>query len=410
MLAFVMNTAACFGQNITGAWKGDIEIPGTRLPIVFHLTKSADTLAGTFDSPAQNAFGLSFTSLKIKGDSLIATVENLKAEYLGKFISTDSINGIWKQGPASFPLAFKKNSETTASETNTNEKEVVIPVSKETNISGTLLSEGVQQPLVVIIAGSGPTDRNGNNPLGVSSDTYRLLAHKLFKNNISTYRYDKRGIGKSVSEKLNESDMRFDDFANDADSIVAYFRRQGYKEIFVAGHSEGSLLGMLVAQDENIDGYISISGVGMPANKILEKQLSGKIPNLSDSAINALLEQIKNGHKPDGIPAALQALFRPSIQPYLTSWFRYDPSMEIKKLHCPVLIIQGTCDVQVGVENATALFNAAKKATIKIIPQMSHTLKDAGKDCVHEKETYTDKELPLADSLAGTITSFVQSN
>lgn len=407
LIVFMLNTVIAFGQKITGAWKGEMEIPGTRLPLVFHLMKSGDTLTGSFDSPAQSAFGLAFNSLKIKADSLIATVQNINATYLGKFVAEDSINGVWKQGMATFPLSLKWSKEIAAPAKNKDAKEIEIPAGQGVNISGTLLSRGTDEPLIIIIAGSGPTDRNGNNPLGVSSDTYKMLAESLYNDHIGTYRYDKRGIGKSSLKHLDESKMRFADIANDADSVVNYFRNQGYKKILIAGHSEGSLIGMLVAQKIPVAGYISISGVGVSADQILEEQLSGKIAGLSDSAIHHIVSQIKKGNMVTDIPSGLAAIFRPSVQPYLSSWFQYNPASEIKKLDCPALIIQGTCDAQVGVDNATALFNAAKKATIRIIPQMTHTLKDAGKECVNEKETYTNKEMQLAPGLVDAIAKFI---
>lgn len=410
LIVFMLNTVIAFGQKITGAWKGEMEIPGTRLPLVFHLMESGDTLTGSFDSPAQSAFGLAFNSLKIKADSLIATVQNINATYLGKFVAEDSINGVWKQGMATFPLSFKWSKEVAPPEKNKDEKEIEIAASNGLTISGTFLSAGIDAPVVIIIAGSGPTDRDGNNPLGVTSDTYKMLAQALYKNHISSYRYDKRGIGKSSLKHLDESKMRFADIANDADSVVNYFRNQGYKKILIAGHSEGSLIGMLVAQKIPVAGYISISGVGVSADQILEEQLSGKIAGLSDSAIHHIVSQIKKGNMVTDIPSGLAAIFRPSVQPYLSSWFQYNPASEIKKLDCPALIIQGTCDAQVGVSNATALFNAAKMATIKIIPNMSHTLKDAGKDCVHQQETYTDRELPIDAEMVRDIVGFVRGS
>ncbi len=399
-----------YAQNMTGAWKGDIQIQGNRLPIVFHLQQNGDSLSGTWDSPAQKAFKLSFSTLRIKGDSLIATIQNLQAEYSGKFVAVDSLSGTWKQGAVSFPLSMKRHDEEDAPEKLKDEKEIIIPVAKNISISGTLISRSTTEPLVIIIAGSGPTDRDGNNPLGVSSDSYRLLAQELYDNHISTYRYDKRGIAKSSAGNMTEAAMRFTDFSNDADSIVAYFRTQGYQKIFIAGHSEGSLLGMLVAEQMNLTGYISISGAGIPADQILEQQMTGKVPGVSDSTIRRVLSEIKDGKAVNDIPEVLKPIFRPSVQPYLTSWLKYDPRMEIQRISCPILIIQGTCDVQVGVQNATDLFNAAKHATIKIIPGMSHTLKDAGKDCVNQQQTYTDPSLPVSKELVSDIVTFVKQS
>lgn len=408
LLVLFLSTTYSFAQNTTGAWKGDIEIQGNRLPIIFHLENNGDTLNGTWDSPAQKAFQLSFSTLKIKEDSLVATIQNLHAAYSGKFVSRDSLTGIWKQGTVSFPLSLKRYDAETAPEKIKDGKEVLIPVSNNINISGTLLARNTSEPLVIIIAGSGPTDRDGNNPLGVSSDAYFLLAHELYKHHISTYRYDKRGIAKSSVGKMTESEIRFTDFSNDADAIVDFFRKKGYQKLFIAGHSEGSLLGMLVAEKISLSGYISISGAGLPADQVLEKQMAGKVPGVNDSTISRIMMEIKGGKMVNDIPEVLKSIFRPSIQPYLTSWLQYDPRVEIRKINCPILIIQGTCDVQVDVDNATALFNAAKKATINIIPGMSHALKDAGIDCANQQQTYTDPSLPVSKELVADISQFIE--
>ncbi len=408
---FVLIVSFGFAQDFQGRWDGALSVNGTQLPIVFHLQHfGSDSLTGTWDSPMQNAMGLKFSSLSSHGDSLITEVSNIAARYLGKLIGKDSLSGVWRQGTVSFPLGMKRGKEVVAVK-NKDEREVEIPAYGGVTLSGSLISKSTQDPLVIIVAGSGPTDRNGNNPLGVHSDTYLLLAEALAEDHISTFRYDKRGIGKSHAPNLKESDLVFTDFSNDVINIVKYFRKEGFSRIFIAGHSEGSLLGMLACEKEKADGYISIAGAGIPIGEILKKQLSGKVPGVSDSTTNRIIDELGEGKTPGQIPPMLMSVFRPSIQPYLISWMRIDPRKEIQKVGCPVLILQGTCDIQVSVDNATALFNAAgRKAEIKIISGMSHVLKDAGQDCKNEQLTYTDNALPVSKELVQDISDFVRKN
>ncbi len=405
---FLLLCSFSYGQNFSGDWEGMLSVGGNKLPLVFHLKNGdTDSLTGTWDSPMQGASGLSFTMLKTKGDSVFAEVKNIGASFTGKLVSPDSISGDWRQSGVSFPLGMKKGKEATQSP-NKNEHEIDIPAFGKIKLSGSLISKNKTNPLVIIIAGSGPTDRNGNSPLGVHADTYLQLANSLDSQNISSFRYDKRGIGKSAYSGMKESDLRFDDYVNDVDSIVQFFKRDGYSRIFLAGHSEGSLLGMIAAAKEKVNGYISVSGVGVPAGEIIKKQLSGKVGGIADSTIDRIVDNLEDGHEVKNVPAALTNIFRPSIQPYLINWFSYDPANEIKKVNCPILILQGTCDIQVGVDNAKDLYDEAKNAELKIIQNMSHVLKDAGKDCENQQRTYIDNSIPVSPELIKVIVQFVK--
>ena len=141
---------------------------------------------------------------------------------------------------------------------------------KGLKIEGTLLPASNRQKIVIIIAGSGPTDRDGNSVAGVNSNTYRLLASALQKSNIASFRYDKRGIAKSAFKNLKESDLLFEDYINDAKEIFFYLKDSlGYKDIYFAGHSEGSLIGMIAAEQTTPKGYISLAGVGRDRKSVV---------------------------------------------------------------------------------------------------------------------------------------------
>ncbi|MEP6950711.1 MAG: alpha/beta fold hydrolase [Ginsengibacter sp.] len=412
---FIFNCMCSFCQNLAGDWQGNLEINGRKIPIVFHFyNDSSGKWEGKWDSPSQNAIGLPYSGVTANTDSLVVGLKAIAGFYSGKFITTDSIAGNWHQGPAQLPLNISKNFEKFRNAQlipGPNEKEIAITVNQGTRLYGTLLSKNNGQKLAIIIAGSGPTDRNGNNPMGVSASSYKMIADELDTQNIATFRYDKRGIGKSVVDNMNESDLVFDDYIKDAEKIFEYMHDSlGYKNIYFIGHSEGSLIGIIASQRVRLKGFISVSGAGRPIDEILTEQLYAS-PKFSQmkSEIASIFSELKSGKKPDSIPAGLESVFRPSIQPYMISWLKYSPVVEIKKLRCQVLILQGTCDVQIKIEDAENLHNANKKSTLDTIPLMTHTLKNAEAGCKDENsKTYHDPSLPLNKELVNDMVNFIK--
>lgn len=404
-----------FSQNISGHWQGNIDVNGTQIPIVFHFNKdSSGEIVGKWDSPKQNAMGLPFSAIKVNEDSVNLEIKLINGFYRGKFVNIDSITGIWDQNGHGTPLNFSKTEEipeqVKIAAVYPNEKEIQITSASGSELFGTLLSKNNRQKLAIIIAGSGPTDRNGNSTLAAATNEYEMLAHSLDSQNIASFRYDKRGIAKSVVADFKESDLVFDDYIKDAEKIFDYLHDTlGFKNIYFIGHSEGSLIGMIASQKKKVAGYISVSGAGRPIDIILEEQMQKQpLPDSVKKQIPAIFDQLKKGKEVDDFPEILSPLFRKSIQPYLISWMRYSPENEIKKLKCQVLILQGSCDIQVQMVDAKNLYNANKKSDLEIIPNMSHVLKNAGKDCVDEKETYTNGSMPIDQKLVEDIVKFIR--
>jgi uncharacterized protein len=414
-LIFIFICMFSFSQNIAGDWQGNLDIKGLKIPLVFHFYKdSLGKWNGKLDSPSQNAIGLPYSEVTTVGDSLVVGLKTISGFYSGKFITDDSISGTWHQGPGQLPLNISKNFEKfkkIQSIPGPNEKEIAISANHGTRLYGTLLSRNNSQKLAIIIAGSGPTDRDGNNPMGVAANSYKMIADELDTQNIATFRYDKRGIGKSVVDNMNEGDLVFDDYIKDAEEIFHYMKDSlGFKNIYFIGHSEGSLIGIIGSQRTPVKGFISVSGAGRPIDEILSEQLSSS-PRFSHmkNEVASIFSELKSGKKPDSIPAGLESLFRPSIQPYMISWLKYSPAVEIKKLHCPVLILQGTCDIQIKVGDAENLHRANKKSMLDTIPLMTHTLKNAGAGCIDENnKTYNDPSLPLNKELVNAIVNFIK--
>ena len=255
-------------------------------------------------------------------------------------------------------------------------------------------------PVALIIAGSGPTDRDGNNPQ-MKNNSLLLLAHELAAQGIASIRYDKRGIGASKGALISEENLRFENYAEDAKAWVAQLKADSrFNKLIVIGHSEGSLLGLLAC--EQADVFVSLAGAGRPIDVILKEQLTVQLKGKKKllRAANEGLSKLKEGKLVEDAPVELFGLFRPSIQPYMMSWMKYDPAVEIWNLKIPIVIVQGTTDLQVKEEDARLLFMAYPlNSRLIIIEDMNHILKLSPSDRQKNIETYSNPELALAPGL-----------
>ena len=277
-------------------------------------------------------------------------------------------------------------------------------------LKGTLyspLKQSKKTNLVILIAGSGPTDRDGNQK-GLTNNSLKLLAEALANNGIAVYSYDKRIFAQIASGKLDEASLSFDNFIDDAKAVIQYFKNQKkFHSITIAGHSEGALIGM-VAADGNADGYISIAGAGRPIDEVLVEQIGKQAPFLKEE-VQKNLETLKSGTTFELKNQMLASLFRASVQPYMISWIKYNPQSEIKKLHVPTLLINGDKDIQVSVNDAQLLQQAKPEAQLKIISNMNHIFKEIKGDEAENKASYTNPDLPISKELPMIITTFIQS-
>ena len=276
-------------------------------------------------------------------------------------------------------------------------------------LEGTLLLPAGRRkmPVALIIAGSGPTDRNGNNPF-MQNNALKMLADSLAAHGIASLRYDKRGVGRSKEAAIAEADLRFDDYVDDARQWLALLAAdKRFRSIVVVGHSQGSLIGLLAARQGSADKFISIAGVGRPAADLIREQLAAQPPEVLATA-EPILAKLEQGETTEDVPPGLFALFRPSVQPFMISWFAYDPQQEIARLTIPVLIVQGTTDIQVTTEDARALATAGTNTALAIIPGMNHVMKPAPQDRQENIATYSLPELPLHKGLLKPIIEFIQ--
>lgn len=294
--------------------------------------------------------------------------------------------------------------------TSAQEQSIVLKTSSG-DINGLLLKPVSKKkiPVVLIISGSGPTDKDGNQA-AMQNNSLKLLAEALKQNGIASLRFDKRGIASSRKAAKQESDFNFDNLIDDVTGWINLLAQdKSFSKIIVAGHSEGSLIGMIAsAKNNRVKKYISIAGAGMPADEILKEQLKSQPQNVKD-IVFPMLDALKKGETISDVPPSLNALFRPSVQPYMISWFKYNPQNEIKKLKVPSLIIQGDKDIQVSVRDADLLAADGNKVTKKIIVNMNHVLKNIETtDKTEQLKTYSNPSLPISTEMVKEIVIFIQ--
>jgi len=277
------------------------------------------------------------------------------------------------------------------------------------NLYGTLTVPAASGPVpvVLMIAGSGPTDRDGNNPM-MKNNSLKFLGEGLNQQGIATLRYDKRGIAASQQPGAKEANLRFDMLVDDAVALVQSLKAdKRFSKVIILGHSEGSTIGLSAAGREAVAGLISIAGPGRSADKVLKEQLSTQPPEIA-GITGRMIDTLAKGDTLHNVPKMYYALFRPSIQPYLISWFKYDPVVMISKLTMPLLILQGTTDLQVKVADAELLAKAGSKATLKIIDRMNHVLKQSEADQKQNLATYIEPTIPVVPELITSVVSFIK--
>ena len=287
----------------------------------------------------------------------------------------------------------------------TKEEITVAPQLKGTLFSPLPVS---QKPiLAIIIAGSGPTNRSGNQ-IGVHNNSLKYLSEELSNKGISVFSFDKRAIAQLISGETDESKMNFEDNSTDVNEIVSYFKNQNrYSKIVLIGHSEGSLIGMLSAT-KNVDGFVSIAGAERSIDEIVVDQVVKQSPSTAAEA-KFYFDELKLGKTIEVTSQNqfIKSFFRKSILNYLQSWVKINPQTEIKKLTIPVLLLNGTKDLQVPESEAKILKSAQPNAQLVIINNMNHVLKNIEGDEAENKASYNNPKLPIATELTASIVDFI---
>ena len=259
--------------------------------------------------------------------------------------------------------------------------------------------------LAIIIAGSGPTDRDGNQNF-LKSNNLKKLAIALADNNIASFRYDKR-IVKQIKTNTTDPNIRFDDFVTDALDVVKYFKSKNeFKKIYIIGHSQGSLIGMLAAKTD-VDGMISLAGAGQSIDNVIIEQVEKTAPMFTVDT-KRVFDTLRSGKTTTNYPPALASVFDISIQEFMMSWMKYDPAQVINELNIPILLINGTKDLQVEPAEAELLHAANNNSKLKLIDKMNHVLFIIEGDAQENAKSYNNPSLKISEELIKSIVNFIK--
>ena len=440
-----------FAQSPVGDWEGTLEAPGLKLKIIFHVTAEGDQYSATMDSPDQGAMGIPVTTTTFADGKLFIEAKNLGMTYEGA-LDTDGANikGVFKQGPATIPLNLSRVKGEAPKLERPQEPQKPYPYQEEDVKYDNTTAEGVTlagtlslpntsgpHPVVVLISGSGPQNRNeellGHKP-------FLVLADHLTRQGIAVLRYDDRGVGESTGDFASATSA---DFATDVEAAVSYLKSRkdiNPNKIGLIGHSEGGLIApMVAAKSKDIAFIVLLAGPGVSGMEILllQQELIGKASQVPDPvlALNRKLNkksfELLLQHK-DDLPKAKKEIkqymenekerlsdtdkslleasmkqFDQSFQQISSPWFRYflqyDPATSLEKVTCPVLAINGAKDLQVDADqNLPAIEKALKKAgnekyEIKSLPNMNHLfqISETGSPAEYGKLTETFSPIAL---------------
>lgn len=276
----------------------------------------------------------------------------------------------------------------------------------DSEIDGDLyLANKDSKQLAIIIAGSGPTNKNGNSPAGIKANSYKYLAEGLKESGINTFTYNKRMFAQMKNQTAKEEDGRFEDNVKDLNLVIDYFKKD-YPNITLIGHSEGALVATLASQNNTaVSKLISLQGPGETIDKTLYKQLIAQAPFFAKS-VEDIHSKLRKGEQVTDVPPMLMSLYRPSVQPYLISWIKYDPTVEIQKVKQPILILQGDKDLQVQTDQGDSLKKAMPTAILVTLKGMNHVLKTVVKED-ENLALYSKPDIPLHLELVPTIVNFI---
>ena len=269
---------------------------------------------------------------------------------------------------------------------------------------------------ILIVAGSGATDRNGNSLPILNTYCYKQLAEEFSKAGFATLRYDKRAIGASTIAAEDIPNLLFDDYVADAAECVRYLRERGFRRVLIAGHSEGGLIALIVAQSGvvEVDGLVLLCAPAYPIDEILLAQLSAQLVPTHIALLTSATKTIaslKRGERVaiEDIPQGLEPLFHPTVQPFLINCMAYDPREVIRECDIPILVITGGRDIQITSAQGALLANEARNGYHIDFANMTHVLKDSDTSdrIAQTMSVYINGQLPLTEGLAAEITKFI---
>ena len=413
LITFILiNSIRIFADdNITkiiGFWEGSLSVMAKSINIQAEF-KQAPLLSGNFSIPKQGLKNADLSNIKFENDSLFfeLKVAGQLLVFKSKY-SENKINGIFIQGGYHGDFTMSKSIAPEQTE-NPN------AISLQTHygvLHGTLDLPKTKgpYPVVLVIAGSGPTDRDGNSTLlEVRNNSLKMIGDSLTKYGIAVLRYDKRGVGESMQALESMDNLTINDYINDAVEWIDKLKKDArFSSVNVLGHSEGSLIGIEASFKNRPNSFISVAGAGRSFKDIIIEQYSSA-PDSIQKNVKYYFEELSAGRKISNVPKSqAYMMFSDVNQNYLISELKYNPSADIKKLQIPIMILQGTNDIQISTKDAEILAKANPKAKLKMIKNMNHVLKIAPENREDNIKTYSDPALSLAPGFIDEIVGFIK--
>ena len=460
IIFFLFNYLFSFSQNITGTWKGNIDINGNEIPIVFHFYKdSALQLNGKWDSPSQNAMNLPCSDIAVNGDSVMIGLKVISGFYNGKFVTPDSIAGMWHQGNGQLALNISRSNNEASFEPPKRPQTPKPPFNYFTedveysNVDNSMKYGATftrpdsvinkKYPAVLLITGSGKQDRDENI---FDHKPFAVIADYLTKKGIAVLRVDDRGMGKTTG---NFDTSSSEDFATDVEAGIKYLQSRkdvDSKHIGLIGHSEGGMIApMVAARNKNVSFIVMLAGTAVPGLVINDYQNTQPMKNagMSDTVIQKFLElhhalvnsatsALNENYYSDNVskiyytwkkqqsPETLQTLIKgtdeqtisglqKAYSPFHSKWFKFflthDPANDLEKLSIPVLALNGEKDIQVDpkinlpVIKASLKKSKSKNYKVVELPGLNHLFQHCKKCTIDEygelEETFASEALKI---------------
>lgn len=281
--------------------------------------------------------------------------------------------------------------------------EDIIIYNNDIELPGTLSYTKEKAPLIIWIHGSGNVDRNGNQHPYIKANYIKQFRDSVNKYDIAFYSFDKRTANKN-NEKSLKKGVIFEDYIADVQKIILNLKKdKRFNKIVLVGHSQGSLIAML--NHTNTNKIISLAGPSKSVDKTIIAQIQEKAPYL-DSITKAHFKELSQTGSIKNVNLMLQSIFKKENQSFLSSWIKYNPSEEIKKVTTPLLILNGDKDLQIKVSNAKKLHTSNPNSELHIIHNMNHVLKEVKSD-IENQNSYLKPDFPLSSKLIKHIVKFI---
>ncbi|MBU0956846.1 MAG: alpha/beta hydrolase [Spirochaetes bacterium] len=414
-------------QSFEGSWEGNMSYLGQKIAVKLRLLQDGSGWYGRMDIPPQNAFNLPLEAIRAEGGTLQATLPGAVPLVLELKLAATVLSGKFTQGAAAggFSATRSGSAESLRAEVAAaaaaelaavdpsivpEAVEIAVPGGK---LYGTLSrpADGAPDTAILIIPGSGPTDRDGNSILlPGKNNSLLMLGNALVKSGNMVLRIDKRGVGKSVWPGLREEDMTIDMMAEDASAWLAYLRgRTGINRLAVIGHSEGALVALLAARTADPEALVLLTPLSADFFDTIFKQLSGASEEYLQRA-RFIYEELRAGRYVAEVQEDQLNLFRPSVQPYLRSLIVHQPSALLAAEDTSVLVVAGGRDLQIELADAKALAAARPGVGFLLLEEMNHVLKSVGPDVAENQASYINPGHPLAAGLVEGIAGFISGN